>query len=33
MVMGAFLPVIALWPDSPVLALRAQMALEHHGLP
>jgi serine kinase of HPr protein (carbohydrate metabolism regulator) len=33
MVMGAFLPAIALWPDSPVLALRAQMALERHGLP
>lgn len=33
MVMGAPLPTIALWPDSPVLALRAHMALDHHGLP
>lgn len=31
-VMGALLPSLALWPDSPVLALRARMALEHHGL-
>ena len=26
-------PVVALWPDSPVLALRAEMALARHGLP
>ncbi|NBC35688.1 serine kinase [Novosphingobium sp. FSY-8] len=30
---GVPLPVIRLWPDSPVLALRAEMALAHHGLP
>lgn len=29
---GAVLPVARLWPDSPVLALRAEMALAVHGL-
>jgi len=31
--LGLPLPLIALWPDSPVLALRAEMALRIHGLP
>lgn len=31
--LGVRLPLIALWPDSPVLALRAEMALRHYGLP
>lgn len=31
-VMGVSLPAIALWPDSPVLALRAELALTRHGL-
>jgi len=30
---GATLPMIALWPGSPVLALRAERALALHGLP
>lgn len=29
---GAQLPLIRLWPDSPVLALRAEQALAMHGL-
>ena len=29
---SATLPLITLWPDSPVLALRAEMALHHYGL-
>ena len=29
---GILLPHIALWPDSPVLALRALAALDRHGL-
>lgn len=32
MLSGTALPVIALWPDSPVLALRAERALALHGL-
>ena len=31
--LGIILPLIALWPDSPVLALRAEMALRQYGLP
>lgn len=31
--LGLALPLIALWPDSPVLALRAEMALRIYGLP
>lgn len=30
---GHAVPLIRLWPDSPVLALRAEWALELHGLP
>lgn len=30
---GVAVPVVALWPGSPVLALRAEMALGVHGLP
>lgn len=30
---GVALPLIRLWPDSPVLALRAETALAVHGLP
>lgn len=30
--MGVRLPVVALWPDSPVLALRAEQALHRYGL-
>jgi serine kinase of HPr protein (carbohydrate metabolism regulator) len=30
---GHRLPVIDLWPDSPVLALRAELALRTYGLP
>ena len=30
---GIPLPAIRLWPDSPVLALRAEQALAHYGLP
>jgi serine kinase of HPr protein (carbohydrate metabolism regulator) len=30
---GAALPLIRLWPESPVLALRAELALVHYGLP
>lgn len=29
---GFIVPLIRLWPDSPVLALRAELALELHGL-
>ena len=29
---GVTLPLIRLWPDSPVLALRAEFALKHYGL-
>ena len=29
---GIALPVITLWPDSPVLALRAEWALRMHGI-
>ena len=29
---GMSLPLVRLWPDSPVLALRAEMALAMHGL-
>ncbi|MCW1403642.1 HPr kinase/phosphatase C-terminal domain-containing protein [Novosphingobium sp. MW5] len=31
-VIGLTLPLVRLWPDSPVLALRAELALEHYGL-
>ena len=30
---GVTLPLIRLWPDSPVLALRAELAVTHYGLP
>lgn len=30
---GVSLPSLLLWPDSPVLAIRAEMALTMHGLP
>jgi serine kinase of HPr protein (carbohydrate metabolism regulator) len=30
--LGSTLPLIRLWPDSPVLALRAELALRHYGL-
>jgi len=30
---GAALPLVRLWPDSPVLPLRAEAALELYGLP
>jgi len=30
---GAVVPLIRLWPDSPMLALRAEWALAMHGLP
>lgn len=30
---GCPLPCVALWPDSPVLHLRAEYALDLHGLP
>lgn len=29
---GAALPLVRLWPDSPILPLRAEAALELHGL-
>jgi len=29
---GAALPLVRLFPDTPVLALRAELALEHYGL-
>ena len=31
--LGIRLPCLTLWPESPVLALRAEMALRIHGLP
>ncbi|HWU01900.1 MAG TPA: HPr kinase/phosphatase C-terminal domain-containing protein [Novosphingobium sp.] len=31
MIAGVSLPVIRLWPDSPVLPLRAEMALQRYG--
>lgn len=31
--LGIRIPLITLWPDSPVLALRAEMALHHYGVP
>lgn len=30
--LGVTLPLVQLWPDSPVLALRAELALAHYGL-
>lgn len=30
--LGIALPSLRLWPDSPVLAIRAELALEHFGL-
>ncbi len=30
---GIALPLVRLWPDSPVLALRTELALRHFGLP
>ncbi len=30
---GIAVPLIRLWPDSPVLALRAELALDRYGLP
>jgi serine kinase of HPr protein (carbohydrate metabolism regulator) len=30
---GTALPLVRLWPDAPVLALRAEWALAMHGLP
>lgn len=30
---GVTLPLLRLWPDTPVLHLRAELALEIHGLP
>jgi serine kinase of HPr protein (carbohydrate metabolism regulator) len=30
---GQAVPLVALWPDSPVLALRAELALKTYGLP
>lgn len=30
---GATLPLVRLWPGSPVLALRAELALRRYGLP
>jgi serine kinase of HPr protein (carbohydrate metabolism regulator) len=32
-IMGIALPMVRLWPDSPVLPLRAEMALQSYGLP
>lgn len=32
-VAGVDLPLVRLWPDSPALALRAEMALQAYGLP
>jgi serine kinase of HPr protein (carbohydrate metabolism regulator) len=29
---GVSLPLVRLWPDSPMLALKAELALEHYGL-
>lgn len=29
---GIVLPLVRLWPDSPILALRAELALARHGL-
>jgi hypothetical protein len=30
--LGIALPLVRLWPDSPVLALRAELALARYGL-
>lgn len=30
--LGAQLPMVRLWPDTPVLALRAELALQRYGL-
>ena len=30
--LGAWLPMVALWPEASALALRAELALAHHGL-
>jgi len=30
---GVAVPVITLYPDTPALAMRAELALAHHGLP
>jgi serine kinase of HPr protein (carbohydrate metabolism regulator) len=30
---GCTVPLVRLWPDSPVLALRAELALSRYGLP
>ena len=30
--LGITLPLLSLWPDSPVLVIRAELALEHFGL-
>jgi serine kinase of HPr protein (carbohydrate metabolism regulator) len=30
---GIALPMVSLWPESPVLALRAELALAHYGIP
>lgn len=29
---GVSLPLVQLWPDTPTLPLRAELALKHHGL-
>ncbi|QGN53292.1 HPr kinase/phosphorylase [Novosphingobium sp. Gsoil 351] len=31
--LGCRIPAISLWPDSPILALRAELALRTYGLP
>lgn len=30
--LGVMVPMVRLWPDSPVLALRAELALEQYGI-
>ena len=30
--LGVMVPMVRLWPDSPVLALRAELALERYGI-
>ncbi len=30
--LGVMLPMVRLWPDSPVLALRAELALDRYGI-